>query len=329
MADFSAEFSRRSLLAGAVTAAAATAVGRAMPSHAAAPPAGKQAPSFYRSKLGDFELTVVSDGARPIPLPPQFVRNVSNDEVLKAAAAAYMPKGTVFAPFNPVVVNTGSKLILIDTGYGPLAPTVGLLPQSLAAAGIDPKAIDIVLISHMHGDHINGIKSPDGALAFPNAEIMVPSVDWAHWMSDDNMAKATDGFQKASFGFTRKIFSDLKDKVTRFEWGKEVAPGITSVETAGHTPGHTSFVIASGSSKILYQADVSNVPDLFLTHPDWQVMFDSEPEKAVATRRRVYDMAAAEKMFIAGYHFPFPGLGWVEKAGSGYRLIPAAWNPVL
>src|SRR5436190_8473824 len=218
---------------------------------AGVPIAGKQAPSFYRSKLGDFELTVVSDGARPIPLPPRFVVNVPNEEVLKAAEAAYMPKGTVFAPFNPVVVNTGSKLVLIDTGYGPIAPTVGLLPQSLAAAGIDPKSIDIVLISHMHGDHINGIKSPDGALAFPNAEIKVPSVDWTHWMSDENMAKATDGFQKASFGFTRKIFSDLKDMVTRFEWGKEVAPGIISVETAGHTPGHTSFVIASGSSKTL------------------------------------------------------------------------------
>jgi len=204
-----AKLTRRDLLVGA---GASLAVGsKAL---AGVPVAGKQVPSFYRSKLGDFELTVVSDGARPIPLPPRFVLNVPNEEVLKAAEAAYMPKGTVFAPFNPLVVNTGSKLVLIDTGYGPIAPTVGLLPQSLAAAGIDPKSIDIVLISHMHGDHINGIKSPDGALAFPNAEIMVPSVDWAHWMSDENMAKATDGFQKASFGFTRKIFSDLKDKVT-------------------------------------------------------------------------------------------------------------------
>ena len=172
-----AELSRRSLLTGAATAAAATALTSAVPGQAAAPPAGKQAPSFYRSKLGDFELTVVSDGARPIPLPPQFVRNVSNEEVLKAAEAAYMPKGTVFAPFNPLVVNTGSTLVLIDAGSGPIAPTVGLLPQSLAAAGIDPKSIDIVLISHLHGDHINGIKKPDGSLAFPNAEIKVPAED--------------------------------------------------------------------------------------------------------------------------------------------------------
>src|SRR3954469_21439680 len=181
------ELTRRGLIGGAGASSAML----ALPSQslAGAPPANKQAPSFYRSKLGDFELTVVSDGARPIPLPPRFVVNVPNEEVLKAAEAAYMPKGTVFAPFNPMVVNTGSKFVMIDTGYGTIAPTVGLVPQSLAAAGIDPKSIDIVLISHLHGDHINGIKKPDGSLAFPNAEIKVPAEDWAFWISDENMAK--------------------------------------------------------------------------------------------------------------------------------------------
>src|SRR5204862_135066 len=189
----------------------------------------------------------------------------------------------------PMVVNTGSKLVLIDTGYGPIAPTVGLLPQSLAAAGIDPKSIDIVLISHLHGDHINGIKKPDGSLAFPNAEIKVPAEDWAFWMSEENMAKAPEGFFKASFGFNRKVFGDIKTRVTVYQWGSEVAPGITAVETAGHTPGHTSFVIASGASKLFFQGDVTNVPALFLRNPDWQVRFDGEPEKAAATRKRVYD----------------------------------------
>jgi glyoxylase-like metal-dependent hydrolase (beta-lactamase superfamily II) len=326
------ELTRRHLLNGSAAAIAATVLtpSAATRAHAAAPPAGKQAPSFYRSKLGDFEITVVSDGARAIPLPPQFVRNVNNEQVLAAAQTAYMPKGSIVAPFNPIVVNTGAKLVLIDTGYGPgIGPTVGLLPATLAAAGIDPNTIDIVLISHMHGDHILGLKHPDGALAFPNAEIKVPAVDWAYWMSDDNMSRAPEGFQKATFGFNRKIFSNLTDKVTRYDWGKEVAPGITSVETAGHTPGHTSFVIASGSGRLYFQGDVTNVPDLFLRNPDWQVMFDSEPERAVVTRRRVYEMAAAEQMLVSGYHFPFPGLGYVEKAGTGYRLVPAAWNPVI
>ena len=325
------QISRRALLTGAAFAAASTIAPFAgLPAHAAAPFAGKQAPSFYRSKLGGFEITVVSDGARAIPLSPTFVRNVNIEQVLAVAEAAYMPKGSIVAPFNPIVVNTDSKLVLIDTGYGPgIAPTVGLLPATLAAAGIDPKSVDIVLISHMHGDHILGIKNPDGSLAFPNAEIKVPAVDWAHWMSDENMSRAPEGFQKTSFGFNRKVFSSLKDKVTRFDWGKEVAPGITAVETAGHTPGHTSFMIASGSSKLFFQADVSIVPDLFLRNPDWQVMFDSEPDKAVITRRRVYDMASTDKLLVAGYHFPFPGLGYIEKAGTGYRLVPAAWSPVL
>jgi glyoxylase-like metal-dependent hydrolase (beta-lactamase superfamily II) len=148
-------------------------------------------------------------------------------------------------------------------------------------------------------------------------------------MNDDNMSRAPEGFTKTSFGFNRKIFSNLTDKVTRYEWGREVAPGITAVETRGHTPGHTSFVIASGASQLFFQGDVTNVPDLFLRNPDWQVMFDHEPEKAVATRRRVYDMASADKLLVSGYHFPFPGLGYIEKAGSAYRLIPAAWNPVI
>jgi glyoxylase-like metal-dependent hydrolase (beta-lactamase superfamily II) len=326
------EFNRRHVLTGTLAATAATALTpfAATPARATAPLAGKQAPSFYRSKLGDFEVTVVNDGARAIPLPASFVRNVPNEQVLAAAEAAYMPKGSIIAPFNPIVVNTGAKLVLIDTGYGPgIAPTVGLLPLTLAAAGIDPKAIDVVLISHMHGDHILGLKTPDGALAFPNAEIKVPAVDWTFWMSDDNMSKAPEGFQKASFGFNRKIFSNLADKVTHYDWGKEVAPGITAVEASGHTPGHTAFVIASGSGRLFFQGDVSNVPDLFLRNPDWHVMFDSEPEKAAQTRRRIYDMASADKLLVSGYHFPFPGLGYIEKAGTGYRLVPAAWNPVI
>jgi glyoxylase-like metal-dependent hydrolase (beta-lactamase superfamily II) len=327
-----AELTRRDILAGAAAATITSALVplAGTPANAAAPLAGKQAPSFYRSRLGDFEITVVSDGARPIPLPPAFVRNVGNEEVLKAAEAAHMPKGSIVAPFNPIVVNTGAKLVLIDTGYGPgLGPTVGLLPANLAAAGIDPKSIDIVLISHMHGDHILGLKTPDGALAFPNAEIKVPDVDWAFWMSDENMGKAPDGFQKSSFGFNRKIFANLTDKVTRYQWGKEVAPGITAVETRGHTPGHTSFAITSAGRQLFFQGDVTNVPELFLRNPEWQVMFDSEPETAVTTRRRVYDMASADKLLVAGYHFPFPGLGYIEKAGSGYQLVPAAWSPVL
>jgi glyoxylase-like metal-dependent hydrolase (beta-lactamase superfamily II) len=242
-----------------------------------------------------------------------------------------MPKGMVTIPFNPVLINTGSKLVLIDAGYGPgVAPSVGLLPAHMAAAGIDPKSIDIVVLSHLHPDHINGIKDAGGGLAFPGAEIKAPAADWAFWMSDDNMAKAQDdAMMKGYFANTRKVFAGLADRVTRYNWAQEVAPGITALDTSGHTPGHTSFVVASGSGKMFVQSDVTNIPEFFLRNPDWHVAFDIDPVKAAATRRRFYDMAAAEKTLIAGFHFSFPSMGYVEKDGSNYRLVPIRWSPML
>lgn len=327
------ELSRRHLLIGAAAASAASAIApqfATSPARAATPAAGKQAPAFYRTKVGDFEVTQVADGARTFPMPDTFVKNVSKDQALAAAEAAYMPKGMVTVPFNPIVINTGSKLVLIDAGNGAGAgPTVGLLYANMAAAGIDPKAIDIVVLSHLHPDHINGIKNADGSLAFANAEIMAPSQDWAFWMSDENMGKASEGMMKNYFGNTRKILSDIAGKVTKYDWGKEVASGITALDTSGHTPGHTSFVVASGSAKMLVQSDVTNIPELFLRNPDWHVAFDIEPDKAVQTRRKFYDMASAEKTLIAGFHFSFPSMGYVEKDGNGYRLVPVRWSPVL
>jgi glyoxylase-like metal-dependent hydrolase (beta-lactamase superfamily II) len=323
------ELTRRTLLAGAGAAAISAPLAGA--ARAAAPAAGKQAPGFYRYKVGDYELTQIADGARSFPIPDTFVRNAPKEQALGAAETAYMPKGMVTVPFNPVVINTGSKLVLIDTGFPPgTAPTIGLLQSNMAAAGIDPKAIDIVVLSHLHPDHINGIKTPAGALAFPNAEIKAPAVEWAFWMSDENRAKFQGNqMMKDYFDNARKVVSDIAGKVTRYEWGKEVAPGITSIETPGHTPGHTSFMIASGSGRLLVQSDVTNIPELFLRNPDWHVMYDFDGDQAAATRHRFYDMAAVEKSLIAGFHFSFPSLGHVEKDGPRYRLVPVAWNATL
>ena len=326
------DISRRTALTGAIAVAAAATVdplaGRST-ARASSPASGKQAPAFYRAKVGDFEITQFSDGARTFPMPDTFVKNVPKDQALAAAEAAYMPKGMVTVPFNPIVINTGSKLVLIDAGFGPGAgATVGLLTANMAAAGIDPKAIDIVVLSHLHPDHVNGIKAGD-ALAFPNAEIKVPAQDWAFWMSDDNAAKAQGDMMKSYFANTRKVFAGLADKVTKYDWGKEVAPGITALDTSGHTPGHTSFAVASGSAKLLVQSDVTNIPELFLRNPGWHVAFDIDPEKAVQTRRKFYDMASAEKALIAGFHFSFPSQGYVEKDGNNYRLVPVRWSPTL
>jgi glyoxylase-like metal-dependent hydrolase (beta-lactamase superfamily II) len=327
---------RRNLLAGAAAAGAATALTPLATSttQATAPAASAQAPGFYRYKVGAFEISVVTDGAATFPLPDKFVQNHPKAEVEQALAAAYQPAGTVTIPFTPIVINTGAKLVVVDTGYGPemhvkTKGRVGQLPANLAAAGIDPKAVDTVIISHMHLDHVSGLRTADGGLAFPNAEVMVPTTDWAYWMSDVEMNKLPEGYTKSVYPGIRKIFAGQENKVTKYDWGKEIVPGITTVATPGHTPGHTSFVVASGSAKILVQSDVTNIPHLFLRHPTWQVMYDVDPLKAAETRKKFYDMASTDKFMIQGFHFPFPSAGYVEKAGSEYRLVPIAWNPVL
>ena len=229
------DLNRRHLLAGVAAAGAATALTPfAMPTaRAAVPPAGAQAPGFYRYKVGAYECTSINDGARSFPMPDTFVRNVPKEEALAAAEAAYMPKGMVTVPFNPQLINTGSKLVLIDCGNGianfePSKGAVGRTLQNLAAAGVDPKSIDVVLMSHLHPDHTNGIRAADGSMAFPNAEIMVPAKDWEFWTSEDNAAKAqSNEMMKNYFANVKKIYNGIESKVTKYDWGKEVAPGIT------------------------------------------------------------------------------------------------------
>jgi glyoxylase-like metal-dependent hydrolase (beta-lactamase superfamily II) len=325
------QMTRRKLFASvaATGAAAALAPLTATPTLAAAPPAGKQAPGFYRYKVGSYECTQATDGIAQFPLADGFVKNAKKEDVSKALEAAYLPGDKMTVPFNPMAINTGSKLIVIDTGYSDKgAKTTGQFHANLAAAGIDLKAVDMVIISHFHPDHINGLLNSAGASAFPNAKIKVPSVESAFWMDDGNMSKAQGGLAGA-FKNVRRVMGAVTKQITKYEWNKEVAPGITAISTVGHTPGHTSFVVASGNSKLLVQSDVTNNPHLFLRHPGWHVAYDMDGAKAEETRRKFYDMAAAEKMLIAGFHFPFPSLGHVEKVGTEYRLVPVVWMPTL
>jgi glyoxylase-like metal-dependent hydrolase (beta-lactamase superfamily II) len=329
------ELTRRHVLVGA-TALTSTALAQAtmfVPARAAAPIIGKQVPSFYRQKVGEFEITQISDGSFSRPVSNGFVVNVSTDQAIAATEAAYFAKDRVTVPLNPMVINTGSKLVLIDTGAGPAAyeqtkGARGQLQNNMAAADIDPKAIDIVILSHLHGDHVGGLRTLDGGLAFPNAEIKVPTLDWDFWINGVN-AENANGWNKGHFPIPKKAFAGIENKVTKYEWGKEVAPGITSVATPGHTPGHTSFVVASGSARVLVQSDVTNIPQFFLRNPDWQVEYDNDPNLAVQTRHKFYDMASAEKAMVIGYHWPFPSAGYVERDGNNYRLVPIVWNASL
>ena len=327
---------RRTLLTGAVAGAAATALTpfASSPAQAAAPPVGKQAAGFYRYKVGTHEITVVTDGANTAALPDTFVLNMKKDDVNKALAAAFMEENKLTIPYSPIVVNTGSKLVVMDTGTGEgnferSKGAGGQFHSNLKAAGIDRNAVDIVIISHFHGDHINGLITTDKKPSFPNAEIMVPAAEWKYFMDDAEMGKQTSDRMKGVFAGARNVFDALGRKVTQYEPGKEVAPGITSVATNGHTPGHNSHIVASGNSKVYVQADVTNMPALFVRNPGWHAFFDQDPKMAEETRRKVYDMLAAEKMMVQGFHYPFPCLAHIEKTGTGYRETMVPWNPVI
>ena len=324
---------RRSLLTGAVAASAAAALTPFSLATAAAPPVGKQSSGWYRYKVGTHEVTVATDGVTRFRFPDGFVVNKSRDEVNEAWAGLFQEKDQMAIPYSPIAVNTGSKLIVIDTGTGEAnfeasKGSAGQFHGNLKASGIDRNQVDVVIISHFHGDHIFGLLTPDNKPSFPNAEIMVPATEWKYFMDDAEMAKQTTDRMKGVFAGARRVFDNLGRKVTQYDANKEIAPGITSLATYGHTPGHISYVIASGNAKVFVQSDVTNNP-LFVRNPGWHLMFDQDPQMAEATRRRVYDMLVADKMMVQGFHYPFPALAYIEKSGTGYRELPVPWSPSI
>ena len=282
----------------------------------------------HRYKIGDIEVTVLSDGFRMVPLD-NYIMNASKDEIVAALRDAGMPTDKVKNTYSPIVLSIGGKRVLFDTGNGEAAVAQsngerGTLNGHLAAVGIDRNSIDAVVISHFHADHVNGLLTADNKTAFPNAEIMVPEVEWKFWMDDGEMSRASKGRMSELFQNNRRVFDALARKVTPYAWDQEIVPGVTAVGTPGHSIGHTSYVVASGRDRVFVQSDVTNVPYLFACHPGWRGFFDQDAAQAVATRRRVYDMLVAEKLKVQGFHHPFPGLGRVEKDGDGYRVIPIA-----
>ena len=319
---------RRTLLAGTTGLLGASALGGLPAAHAEAPPATKQVPSAYRYKVGQVEVTVIADGMRSFPLPAGFVKNQPKDAVEAALKSAFLDEKRLSIPFNALLLNIDGRLILVDTGNGGEPGAVGLLRGTLGSLGIQPEMIDQVVISHFHGDHINGLLLPDGTPAYPKAQLMVPEAEWAFWMDDGQMSRAPDGL-KGTFHNARRVFAPFGDKVERYAWDKEVAKGLTALGTPGHTPGHTSFHLDSDFEELFIQSDLTNIPALFVVHPDWHVQFDMDGEKAAAIRKSTFDRIATDRLKVAGYHFPFPAVAHVEKVGDGFRYVPVWWNPVL
>lgn len=309
-------------------AAAVTAIPPALQgtaAQAAQPPAAAQAPAFFHYRVGDLQVTAINDGMASRSLDG-FVPNAPPGALQQALADAFLPPDRFPISFTTLVVNTGSKLVLIDTGNGDLgAPTTGTWLANFRAAGFEPDRVDTVLFSHFHGDHVNGFRTKDGAARFPRAEIMVPAAEWDYWMSDDKMAGAPAGLQ-GTFQNVRRVFGPVAKDVTRYAWDKEVLPGITALDASGHTPGHTAFAIASGNGRLMVLSDTTNNPLIFARNPGWSAVFDQDGPQAVLARRRMLDIAASERMQVAFYHAPFPATGHIAREGNGYAFVPLMWR---
>lgn len=313
---------RRGTLAGA-GALAALPLLRATGARAEAPLLGPSRPTHYRFSLGEYEVTTLLDGALPFDGPhPIFGEDQPEEAVQELAEASFLPRTRMENVFVPVVVSTGETLILFDGGNAlERRPGAGNLVEALERAGYRPEQVDVVVITHMHPDHIGGLMS-DGAPTYPNARYVTGAVEHNFWSHEDRLSGPTEGVGR----LVQSNVVPLAERTSFIEDGDTVAPGITAQAAFGHTPGHMAFHIESGGRRVLLWADTANHFVASVQRPDWHVRFDMDKEAAAATRRRVFDMAASERLPVIGYHMPFPGLGFVERTDDGYRWVQASYQ---
>ncbi|MDZ5457775.1 MBL fold metallo-hydrolase [Azohydromonas lata] len=307
----------RSLLGGL----AAAAVLALAPAHAAAPQIKTQAPGWYRMVLGDFEITALSDGTTNLPMD-QLLHG-RPQETRKRFDHARLPL-PVESSFNGYLINTGSKLVLVDTGAaGNFGPTLGKLLANLRAAGYQPEQVDEVYITHLHVDHVGGLVA-DGQRAFPNAVVRVDKADADYWLSTANMEKAPKDMK----GFFQAAMASLKPyvdagKFQPFEGPTDLVPGVKAVPLHGHTPGHNGFLVSSQGEQMLVWGDTMHAAAVQMPDPGVTILFDTDPKAAAPQRRKVMAEAARQGTWIAGAHLSFPGLGRLRPAGKGYE-----WQPI-
>lgn len=320
--------SRRSLLGTAATllpaAALLPAVARATTPPAPVLPA--TLPGLRVQRVGEATVMAVADGF--LDIDPAILIGADAAEVARLQARAFLPGGAIRTPVNAYVVGVGGHTVLIDSGTATaFGPDLGHLPANLKAAGIDPARIDVVALTHLHPDHVNGIVTADGAMAFPNAELAVHEDDWRFWTDEAAASRAPEAVRPFFAGAQRAVkpYADA-GRVRRLDREEaEVVPGLSLLPLPGHTPGHSGFRLASAGDQLLIWGDVVHVQALQLAHPDWSIAFDTDPAQAAATRKRTLDMVAADRIAVAGMHLDFPGFGHVSKVETGYAITPARW----
>jgi glyoxylase-like metal-dependent hydrolase (beta-lactamase superfamily II) len=293
--------------------------------HASAPFAKAQAPGWYRMTLGDFEVTALNDGTAQIPM--QNILTNTTPEKVNAALAAALLKPPFDTSVNGFLINTGTKLVLIDTGAGSLfGPTLGKLTAAIKAAGYKPEQIDEIYITHMHADHLGALVA-NGKIAFPKAIVRAGKADADFWLSKENLDKAPDAMKDFFKGAQAMINPYIAaGKFKAIEAAGELVPGIKAVPASGHTPGHTFYEVESKGAKLVVWGDVMHVAAVQFPDPSVTIQFDTDSKAAAAQRAKAFADAAKQGYFVAIAHVSFPGLGQLRSEGTGYRWIPVNYT---
>jgi glyoxylase-like metal-dependent hydrolase (beta-lactamase superfamily II) len=317
---------RRALLGAGLATAAALPFARL---EAAAPFVGRGAPAWYRFRFGDYEVTVVSDGALPLGKAEDSFVGAAPGEVNAMMRSAMLDPANALLEQNAVILNTGRHLILFDTGMGDsmgaasqmFGPTTGRLLRNMRAAGIDPAQIDMVVLSHAHCDHCWALVDAAGNRNFPNAQVAISEADLAYWTNDANIRGPA--FMEPFIRGAQKNLAAYRDRMVMVRDGAEVLPGVVAISAPGHTVGHTIYAIASGPRVLVYTGDLAHHHVLLLRRPLLEFAFDTDPKQSAQTRARLLERFATDQPQVLSYHFPWPGLGNVVKEGQGFGWVPA------
>ncbi|WBV44375.1 MBL fold metallo-hydrolase [Pseudoroseomonas cervicalis] len=313
-------------LAGGAGAMLAGAAAPATAQPAAAAPPGNA--GHYRFRIGDITATVLSDGQIGGP-PRVYASDAPEAELAAVLRRAFLPTDHLTLNLNTLLLETGGQRILLEVGAGgTMWPQGGRLFERLRGIGLSAEDIDLIVISHAHPDHVGNLRDAEGGPAFRRARVMVPRADWAFFVQgepDLSYMPVPAEFRQRFAATIRRSLQPYARQVELYEGGAEIVPGLRSIPAAGHTPGMAALLVQSGAEQLLLTTDLAYHPVVNIDRP-WRPGPDRDAEEAAAARRRIFDQAAAERMLVLGFHYPFPGLGRMLRTDTGFAWVPAGWQ---